>query len=111
MKQFYKDNEIDNRRSYLARLCTEELAVNVVDHGLINPKQRLQIRVSILPSKEIVIYLQDDGRPFDLRKRWELIEQSEKDPAANMGIRIVFGLAEDVQYNSTYGLNNTIIRL
>ncbi len=108
---------IDERRSFLAALCTEELAVNVVSYGFSSRRQQLSVRLFIKFSSgntddaQITIRFRDNGKPFDIIKRRELAEKSETDPTTNVGIRLVFGSAKSVSYHAAYGMNNTVITL
>lgn len=108
---------IDSRRAYLAALCTEELAVNVISYGFTNEWQQLSVRLFIKNSpdkdekQKITIRFRDNGKPFDIKKRIQLLEESGTDPTKNIGIRLVHKIAESVNYVAAYGTNNTMITL
>ena len=108
---------IDERRSFLAALCTEELAMNVVSYGFTSDRQQLSVRLFIrfisehAEDAQITIRFRDNGKPFDIIKRRQLVEESETDPMKNVGIRLVFATAKSVSYNAAYGMNNTVITL
>ncbi|MCR5686526.1 MAG: ATP-binding protein [Lachnospiraceae bacterium] len=108
---FCIEKGIDKRRAFFAALCTEELAVNVVSYGFKKKRRRLSIRVFIGPSGGITIRLRDNGKPFDLITRQQMAEKNDADPSKNIGIRTVFGIAENVSYNAGYGMNNTVITI
>ena len=114
---FCIEKGIDERRSFLAALCTEELAINVVSYGFTSERQQLSVRLFIkflsenTDDAQITIRFRDNGKPFDLLKRRQLVEGSETDPTQNVGIRLVFGSAKSVSYNAAYGMNNTVITL
>ncbi len=114
---FCLEKGIDSKRAFLAALCTEELAVNVVSHGFTSDKQNLSVRLFISPAAEpgaggdITIRFRDDGKPFNLTERQALAETSDEDPFKNAGIRLVFGAAKNVSYNAAFGMNNTVITL
>ena len=41
----------------------------------------------------------------------KMTEGDADDPAANIGIKLVFAVAKEVKYFSTFGMNNTVIRM
>ena len=102
---------IDEKRSYRAALCTEELAVNVITHGFKNEEQTLGVRIFAEQDKTLTLRFRDDGSPFNLMEFRMMSEESEDDPTKNIGIRIVFEIAKDVTYFASFGMNNTVIRL
>lgn len=53
--------------------------------------------------------VRDDCRPFD-PKKWLELHRGE-DPARNIGIRAICGIAGEVRYSRTLGLNYLLIRL
>lgn len=111
VEEFCRCQGIDRRRSYLAALCTEELAENVISHGFRKDKNTLSIRLFVEKDGTLTIRFRDNGRTFDLTRFHQMIEENVNDPAENIGIRIVFGLAKEVRYFTTFGMNNTMIRL
>ena len=102
---------IDKKRSFYAALCTEELAVNVITHGFTNGKQTLSVRLFVEQDQTLTLRFRDDGSSFDLIKFRQLSEPQTDDPADNIGIRIVFGLAKKVNYYASFKMNNTVIQL
>ena len=102
---------IDIRRACYAALCTEEMAVNVITHGFTNGKQTLSVRLFVGQDQTLTLRFRDDGSPFNLIEFRKLYEADWDDPANNIGIRIVFGLAKEVRYFASFGMNNTVIRL
>ncbi len=117
IQEFCLKKGVDKRRAYVSALCTEELAINVIDHGFTRADQQLSVRLFIRTPKEdderhrITIRFRDNGRPFNIKERRRLIEQEPEDPTGKIGIRLVFVMAEDVSYIAAYGMNNTVIRL
>ncbi len=108
---------VDERRAFLAALCTEELAVNVVSYGFTSDRQQLSVRLFLkfvsenAEDAQITIRFRDNGKPFDIIKRRQLVEESKTDPTKNVGIRLVFATAKSVSYHAAYGMNNTVITL
>ena len=87
------------------------MAVNVITHGFTNGKQTLSVRLFVGQDQTLTLRFRDDGSPFNLIEFRKLYEADWDDPANNIGIRIVFGLAKEVRYFASFGMNNTVIRL
>jgi hypothetical protein len=58
----------------------------------------------------MIIRIRDNTKEFDPTMRLEQYK-GDKDVTKNIGIRIVAGLAEDMTYRSTAGVNNLLIKL
>lgn len=107
---FCLDNNIDPKSSYYAALCMEEMAGNVIRHGFGNDKKphSLNMRV-VLRDDDIMLRLKDDCVPFDPRTIAELV--NDKKSFDNIGIRMVYGLADEVNYQNLLGLNALTITI
>lgn len=107
---FCQAHGIDRRRAYYASLCAEELAGNVVGHGFKKDHKNhcCEIRVMIEDS-DIILRIRDDCRYFNLKERYEAMDKD--DLAANVGIRLVYGIAKDINYVNLLGTNTLIIRV
>lgn len=109
---FCRENGVDARRSKLCGLCMEEMAGNVVLHGF-TKKKRGQPVIDLLASCEddgsVILRLRDNCPPFDPATR--LGELDPEDPCKGVGIRMVLKLAEEVDYQSSFGMNVLTIRL
>ena len=102
---------VDQKRAFYAGLSMEEMAANIVQHGFTKDRKKVHsvdIRV-IYSNDKMLLRLRDDCRPFDPADRAGLI--SEEDPCRNIGIRLVFQIAESVQYQNLLGLNVLTIRI
>ncbi len=111
VQNFCISQGIDKKQSFYAALCTEELAVNVITHGFTNGQQTLGVRVFVEKDQTLTLRFRDDGASFDLIEFRKMSEMNEDNPTANIGIRIVFGIAKEVSYFASFGMNNTVIRL
>lgn len=102
-------NGVDAARAKHLALCAEELAVNSIQHGFGDGrKHHLELR-ALITEDELILRLRDDCRKFDLTERYKMINPD--DPAANIGIRLVYASADDVSYSSAMHLNNVCIRI
>ncbi len=107
---FCQEKGLDAHRSALAGLAMEEMAGNVVSHGfqMDNKKHSADIRI-VYKDSGLLLRIRDDCRPFDPGERRKLTDPS--DPESNIGIRLVFQIAKDVEYQFILGLNVLTIRM
>lgn len=100
---------IDRRRAYFSGLALEEMAGNVVDHGSRKDNKKhhsVDIRV-VHKDDNIILRIRDDCVPFNPEDRTRLLDPADK--IRNAGIRLVFSIAKDIQYQNLLGLNVLLI--
>lgn len=106
---FCRKHGADQRKTYLIALCIEEMAGNIVRHGFNDGKQHnIDFRL-VKKEDEFLISLRDDCRPFDPKKQLEIM--CPDDPCSNIGIRLVYGMAKEVNYVNTLKMNNLFIKV
>jgi len=109
--EFCRRRGIDERRVYLASLCMEEMAGNIVEHGFTKDNKRHSIDIRVVHKDDtIILRIRDDCVPFNPRERKEMTDNS-KDILKNAGIRIVYQIAKSVDYQYLLGLNVLTIRI
>ncbi len=101
---------VDRKKAYMIALCTEELAVNSIEHGFRKDSRdhTLDFRVA-MSGQTVIIRLRDDCRKFDLTERYRVINPDN--PTKNIGLRIIFKNADEVKYSSALNMNNVCIRI
>ena len=110
VQAFCLERGIDKRRAYLAGLSMEEMAGNIVDHGFAKDRKKHGIDVRVVhKGEDVILRIKDDCVPFDPHERQQLAEGD--DITRNIGIRMVFKIARDVQYQNIMGLNVLTIRI
>jgi Na+-driven multidrug efflux pump/anti-sigma regulatory factor (Ser/Thr protein kinase) len=110
VQAFCLERGVDTRRAYLAGLAMEEMAGNIVDHGFTKDRRTHAIDVRVAHKDEdVILRIKDDCVPFDPHERRQLAEND--DVTKNIGIRMVFRIARDVQYQNILGLNVLTIRI
>lgn len=98
------------RTSYIASLCLEEMAGNIVRHGFHADRRAHSIDCRVVYTKRgILLRIKDDCAPFNPREWMQMV--APKDPTCNIGIRMVYRLAQDVNYQNLIGLNVLTILL
>ena len=107
---FCQEKGLDTRRSFLAGLVMEEMAGNVVDHGFQKDKKKHSVDIRIVyKSSGLLLRIRDDCRPFDPAERKKLTDPT--DPVSNIGIRLVFQIADNVEHQCILGLNVLTIHI
>ncbi len=108
--EFCLQHNIDRRRSTFAGLCLEEMAGNVVGHGfnLDNKSHSIDIRVTSKDDK-IIMCIRDNCAEFNPEKRGEAMKTGEF--GKNIGIKLVYSIAESVNYQNLLGLNVLTIQI
>ena len=110
VQSFCIERGVSKRCAYMAGLFLEEMAGNVVDHGFRkdNKKHTVDVRV-VHKDEDVILRIKDDCVPFDPGERLKM--QASEDITKNIGIRMVFKMAKDVQYQNILGLNVLTIRI
>ena len=104
IQNFCLEKGIDRRRSYLAGLCMEEMAGNVVAHGFSVDRKKHSVDVRVVyRDNGLILRLKDNCVAFDPAARREIADP--EDVTKNIGIRMVYKIAGSVSYQSVLGLN------
>ena len=108
--EFCRKRGIDERRVYLASLCMEETAGNIVEHGFTKDNRRHSIDIRVVhKNDDVIMRVKDDCVPFDPETRRQLNDPGNR--MKNIGIRIVYQSAQSVEYHNILGLNVLTIRI
>ena len=108
---FCDSHMLHGRTGAFAGLCLEEIAGNIVRHGFHADRENHMIEVSVNIRKDgVVLRIKDDCIPFN-PKEWYEIASAGEDPFSNVGIRLVYAVAEEIDYQNLLGLNVLTIRL
>ncbi|MCR5775262.1 MAG: ATP-binding protein [Lachnospiraceae bacterium] len=108
--EFCLSKGIDSRRANFAGLALEEMAGNVVRHGLSadNKKHSIDLRL-IAKDDDVILRIRDDCSEFDPVERAGILDNDDK--VKNIGIRLINGISKDVSYQNLLGLNVLTIRV
>ena len=108
---FFMENGYSKKASNKVALFVEEMCKNIIQHGFKDKKKNL-IYIRLLAREDgIILRIRDDCTPFNPIERHKMEVENNSDPTANIGIRLVMGLASDVKYISTFKTNTLIIRV
>ena len=106
---FCLENGISPKEAFYIALCTEELAANSIGHGFKkdNKEHHVELR-AVVHEDTLFLRLRDDCRRFDLVERYKMI--NPEDPTKNIGLRIIFKKADEVDYSSALNMNNVCVK-
>lgn len=103
--EFCERQQIDSRRAHFAGLCLEEMAGNVITHGFAADGKDHSIDLRVVRSGDrIILRMRDNCTAFNPRQREESWQMD--DSGKNIGIHLVFRIAESVEYQQLLGLNS-----
>lgn len=110
---FCQEENIDKKRGYVIGLSIEEMSRNIIEHGLAKEKKPhyIDIRIKINQNK-VVIRIRDDGEIFDpvhVDFGGTAKENIEAGEPMHLGIRLVKGMAQKIEYTRVIGFNNLVI--
>lgn len=109
IQEYCQSENISKNKSYMAGLCCEEMAANIIEHGFTKSKKKnneIDIYVDT-EGEDVNIRIKDNAAPFDPHTK--IVDND--DPTVNIGIRMVSKLAKDMNYQNTFGLNVLTIKL
>ena len=110
VQAFCLERGVSGRGSYLAGLALEEMAGNVVEHGFTKDRKAHSVDIRVSHKEDgVILRIRDDCVPFDPGERRAMAES--EDPAKNIGIRMIFRMAEEIRYQNILGLNVLTIRV
>ena len=110
IQRFCTEHGTDEKKAFAAGLAVEEIAENIVEHGFAMDSREHSIDVRVVHRGDgITLLIKDDCAAFD-PVAMQKIEEKHKDEG-RFGLRLVFGMAQDVQYQNIFGLNILTIRI
>ena len=110
VQNFCLEKGLDSRRANLAGLSMEEMAGNVVDHGFQKDRKKHSVDVRVVyKDNGVILRIKDDCIPFNPEERLKLTDPD--DPTKNIGIRLIYSIAEHIRYQNLLGLNVLTIRI
>ncbi len=110
IRKFCAEKGVGKRRAYIASLAMEEMAGNVVSHGFVKDSKRHTVDLrAVYKDDRIILRIRDDCIPFNPKERSQLFD--ENDPAKNVGIRMIYRIADEIEYQNLLGLNVLTVRI
>ena len=109
LMEFCKRQGMSERACMTAGVCVEELAGNVVKHGFQNQKSGTVWVLATIQNKTLTLRIRDNCIRFDPKEYLRLSVQDYT--SEHIGIRLVAGLAESVEYQNMFGMNMLTIEV
>ncbi|MBQ6622226.1 MAG: ATP-binding protein [Mogibacterium sp.] len=103
-------NIFSEKRAYLAGLALEEMAGNVIEHGFSKDSKNHTVDVRVVhKDDDVILRIKDDCIAFDPGTMNRIAQDDDR--FSNIGIRMVFGMAQEVKYQNILGMNALTIRI
>ena len=109
LMEFCTRQGMSERACMTAGVCVEELAGNVVKHGFQNQKSGTVWVLATIQNKTLTLRIRDNCIRFDPKEYLRLSVQDYT--SEHIGIRLVAGLAESVEYKNMFGMNMLTIEV
>ena len=107
---FCKSKGFDGRRAFFAGLCMEEMCGNVVEHGFTKDSRQHSIDIRVIKKDgNLILRLRDNCAAFDPGERAKVMDTDED--GKNIGIKLVYKIAEKVEYQNLLGMNVLTIKI
>ena len=108
--EFCENRGVDKRRSFLAGLCMEEMAGNIVTHGFEKDEKKHSVDIRVVhKGDDVILRIRDNCAAFNPSEHAKLMDPG--DMGKNVGIRLVYNMARDVSYQNLLGLNVLTMRI
>ena len=86
------------------------MVANIVDYGFeMDNKENIIDVFTIVENDEVFLRIRDNCKPFNPNDLSSIID--ENDSIKNIGIKIVSKIAKHMNYQSTFGMNVSSIKL
>ena len=109
LRVFCINNNISSRISLAAALCAEEVACNTITWGYHGVPDRTVDMRAVCRGDRIILRFRDYGQRFDPKSYISNVLVHDKDPARNMGLKILSGLTSEIQYMCIVDCNVLLI--
>lgn len=112
IQEFCDTHEMAVRPSYYASLCLEEMAGNVIKHGFTADKKNHYLNASVVYLDDTVLLrLKDDCPAFNPSELAGFANATSETDFNSIGLRMVYGIADEVTYQNLLGLNVLTIKI
>ena len=107
--EFCSDRGASMETAFFTSLFVEEIAGNTIQHGFDEEKKgSIDLRLIYRDGNQVIRF-RDNGVPFDPAD-W-LRRNHPENPASGAGLRIIVGLAREVEQIPAMNLNNLMIKI
>ena len=115
VSEFLEAHATPYRSGYTVNLALEELVVNVIRYAYMDLDEHLiDIDLSIV-DQQLVLVIEDDGRPFDPQagniREMEYVEDPEELEVGGLGLVLVLDMVDMLKYARVQDKNRTEVRI
>ena len=111
LDEFMRAHEIPHRATYAIKLAIDELVVNVISYAFVDDDPHtIEVELAIEPG-QIVLRIEDDGRPFDPRTGPTLDLHAEDREPGGLGLLLVLDMVDVLKYRREADKNLVEIRV
>jgi anti-sigma regulatory factor (Ser/Thr protein kinase) len=106
VKEFLERHGAARPAIFKVQLALEEMILNLINHGTGSATGRIDVGVEVGPER-IVVVIEDDGDPFDIRSAPEFDTSRPLDErrAGGMGIQLMRGMMDEIHYERVQSRN------
>lgn len=107
---FASTHGADYDRAKTFGLIMEELAIVLAKHCFTDSKpHNINIRL-VAKDDDLIIRMRDDCKPFNVKEYYEIINESAE-RSNELGLPIIMEMPKSIEYTSTFGVNNLIVKV
>lgn len=112
LREFADRHGVPTRAILAVNLALEEIMVNTISYGYADPREhRIDVELTV-DAGWLVVRVEDDARPFDPTEHPapDFAKPIEDRPAGGLGIHLVRGLFDAVEYQRRGGRNVLVLK-
>jgi serine/threonine-protein kinase RsbW len=111
LDNFMRTHGVPQRASYAIKLAIDELVVNVICYAFVDDDPHtIEVELAIEPG-QMILRIEDDGRPFDPRTGPTLDLHAEDREAGGLGLLLVLDMVDVLKYRREAEKNLVEIRV
>ena len=108
---FLTAHDVPHRAAYAMNLAIDELVVNVIRYAYVDDETHLINIELAMEGEQIILRIEDDGRPFDPRSGPALDLHAEDREAGGMGLLLVLDMVDRLKYRREGERNQVEVRI
>lgn len=115
--RFCRAHGMSKRSAYYVGLCIEEVVGNILEHGVARHRTKsIHLRL-VCRDQAVLLRIRDNCRafnPVEFGRIYNLglcAKNDSQSPEHNIGLKLVFSMADSVEYTSSMQLNNLVIKI
>ncbi len=108
---YCRENGLDNKKSYLISLFTEEICKNIIIHGFDKKRSNSIVIKLLLLNDKTTLCIKDNCVLFDPVHYYETMKEVPEGTADGIGIKLLIKMSKNVKYTTGFKLNNLMIEV